>query len=329
VRAIEVSRFGGPEVLTFTDLPDPVPKAGQILVASSASDVLFVDTMVRSGLGVDYFPIRPPYVPGNGMGGYVVGVGDGVQPSWLGRQVVAHTGGPGGSGGYAELAAVDIDACAVVRDGLDLLEATAVLHDGTTALRVIETTGIEPGEWALVLGAAGGMGILLVQLLVARGAHVVGAAGGRTKREVVSQAGARAAVDYGQSDWADAALDATDGRRPSLVLDGVGGRIGGEAFGLIAEGGRFSAHGAPSGSFAPIDPETARSRGVAVTTIADLQYAAGDRARLLAAALDEITDRRIKPLIGQTFSIVDASKAHMAIEARETVAKTLLLNDQE
>ncbi|HUJ67121.1 MAG TPA: zinc-binding dehydrogenase [Acidimicrobiales bacterium] len=327
MRAIQVGRFGGPEVLTLIELPDPVPEPGQVLVAASASDVLFVDTMIRSGRGVDYFPIRPPYISGNGLGGTVVGRGEGVDASWLGRQVVAHTGSPGGGGSYAELAAVDLEACALVPSGVDLLDATAVLHDGTTALRVLETTGAEAGEWVLVLGAAGGMGVLLVQLLLARGAHVIGAAGGRTKRDVASLAGAHAAVDYSQADWTDAVLEATGGRSPSVVLDGVGGQIGGEAFDLLGEGGRFSAHGAPSGSFAAINREIARNSGIAVTTIADLQYQAGDRERLLAAALGELRAGRIEPLIGQTFSLADASKAHMAIEARETVAKTLLLSD--
>jgi NADPH2:quinone reductase len=236
VRAIEVRRFGGPEVLTLTEQFDPVPDPGQVLVASAASDVLFVDTMIRSGRGVDYFPIRPLYIPGNGVGGTVVGLGERVDASWLGREVVAHTGGPGGGGGYAELAAVDLEGCALVPSGVDLLDATAVLHDGTTALRILETTAIDAGEWLLVLGAAGGMGVLMVQLLVARGARVIGAAGGRTKRDVASLAGAHTAVDYGQADWTDAVLDATDGRGPSAVLDGVGGQIGEEAFDPLAEG---------------------------------------------------------------------------------------------
>ena len=166
-------------------------------MASSACDVLFVDTLIRSGRGAAYFPIRPPYVPGNGVGGTVAVVGDGVDASWRGRPVVAHTGGPGGTGGYAELAAVDLEDCVPVPDDVDLLDATAVLHDGTTALRVLEKTAPREGEWALVLAAAGGMGILLVQLLAARGVKVVGAARGSTKRDVASAAGAAAAVDYG------------------------------------------------------------------------------------------------------------------------------------
>jgi NADPH2:quinone reductase len=294
-------------------------------VAAAACDVLFVDTMIRSGRGTDHFSIRPPYVPGNGVGGTVTGLGDGVDASWLGRSVVAHTGGSGGTGGYAELAAVDLDACAFVPDGVDLLDTTAVLHDGTTALRVLQTTAPLEGEWALVLGAAGGMGILLVQLLAARGVMVVGAARGSTKRAVVSEAGAAAALDYGEAGWTAAILDATGGRRPAVVLDGVGGTIGGDAFELVADGGRFSAHGTPSGSFAQIDPGEAVRRGVTVTTIADLQFGEGDRSRLLKAVLAELDAGNLGPLVGQTFSLAEASKAHLAIESRETVAKTLLL----
>jgi NADPH2:quinone reductase len=325
VRAIEVARFGGPDVLELRDLPDPLAGPGQVLVAASACDVLFVDTMIRSGGGADYFPIRPPYVPGNGMGGTIAGLGAGVDASWLGRPVVAHTGGAAGTGGYAELAVVGLTECAPVSDDVDLLEATAVLHDGTTALRMLEKTAGE-GEWVLVLGAAGGMGLLLVQLLARRGAKVVGAARGSMKREIVSEAGAVAAIDYGDPGWTDAVLDASGGRRPTVVLDGVGGTIGGEAFQVIADGGRFSAHGAPSGSFALIDGDEAKRRGVTLTTIADLQYGEGDRFRLLAAILAELGAGLVVPLVGQTFSLAEAAKAHLAIESRETVAKTLLLS---
>ncbi len=327
MRAVEVSRFGGPEVLELRGLPDPAPDRGQVVVAAAACDVLFVDTMIRSGQGADYFPIRPPYVPGNGLGGTVVGRGEGVDAGWLGRPVVAHTGGPGGTGGYAELAAVDLAFCAPVPDGIDLLDATAVLHDGTTALRVMETTAPQVGEWALVLGAAGGMGILLVQLLAARGVLVVGAARGSAKRAVVAEAGAAAAIDYGEAGWTAAILDATGGRRPTVVLDGVGGAVGGSAFEVIADGGRFSAHGSPSGSFATIDPVESERRGVIVTTITDLRFGTGDRSRLLVAVLTELAAGELAPLVGQAFSLAEASKAHLAIESRETVAKTLLLCD--
>lgn len=100
-------------------------------------------------------------------------------------------------------------------------------HDGTTAGRLLEKTAPQPGECLLVLGAAGGMGHLLVQLLTARGVTVVGVARGSTKQAVVAEAGATAAIDYGQTGWTAAVLDVTGGRHPNVVLDGVGGTIGG------------------------------------------------------------------------------------------------------
>jgi NADPH:quinone reductase len=119
-------------------------------------------------------------------------------------------------------------------------------------------------------------------------------------------------------------LSLTDGLGPAVVLDGVGGTLGSDAYGVIRDGGRFSAHGAPSGSIARIDGDSARRRGISLTTIADSQYREGDRARLLHTVLDELRSGRVAPLVGQTFPLEDAEKAHLAIEARETVAKTLL-----
>ena len=92
MRAISVARFGGPEVLAAVEAPDPVAGPGELVVAASASDVMFVDTVIRSGRGVGFFPIRPPYVPGSGVGGRVISVGDGVDDGWLGRPVIAHIG---------------------------------------------------------------------------------------------------------------------------------------------------------------------------------------------------------------------------------------------
>ncbi|MDT3444606.1 zinc-binding dehydrogenase [Pseudofrankia sp. BMG5.37] len=323
MRAIEVARFGGTEVLVPTDLPDPVPGPGEVLLAVTAIDVMFVDILVRSGLGKDFFPIRPPYVPGNGVGGQVVSVGDGVEDGWLGRRVIAHTGGPGGWGGYAERAVAPADELVAVPDGVDPLEAVAVLHDGPTALRIVELARVEPGQRVLVLGAAGAMGILLVQLLRARGARVVGAARGKAKLDAVAAVGAEAVVDYSLPGWTDQVLEATSAARPDVVLDGVGGTLGLDAYGLVADGGHFSAHGTPSGSFAQVDPDEARRRAVTITGIGDLRIPAAERTRLARDLLPAL-GRRLHPVIGQTFPLDEAARAHAALENRDSVAKTVL-----
>jgi NADPH:quinone reductase len=327
VLVIEVPRFGGPDVLVPVHSPDPSAGPGELVVAVTASDVMFLDTMIRSGRGAGLFPIRPPYVPGNGVTGRVIGVGDGVDGSWMGRPVIAHTGGPGGGGGYAEQAIVKLDDAVLVPDGLDLPSAVAVVHDGPTALRIVRLVDVRPGEHVLVLGAAGGMGILLVQLLRARGAQVIGAARGKAKADAVGEAGADVVIDYGHPDWTSEVLHATGGAGPAVVLDGVGGRLGRQAYEIIADGGRFSAHGGPSGSFTSIDRDDARRRNVAVTGLGDLQARPGERAELARQMLPGVLSGKVRPLIGQTFPLTEAARAHMMIEAREAIAKTLLTVD--
>ena len=317
----EVTRFGGPEVLTAREVPDPAAGPGQVVVRTAAADVLLVDTMIRAGRGVDFFPIRPPYVPGNGVAGQVNAVGDGTDPAWIGRPVVAHTGGAGGSGGYAEQAVVSATDLIAVPPGLGLPEAAALLHDGATAFGLLETTAAKPGEWVLVTAAAGGMGLLLVQLARRAGARVIGAVRGPAKLTLVREAGAEAAVDYSEPGWAEQVRALTGGHGADVVLDGAGGRLGRAAFGVTAPGGRFSAHGMSDGGFAAFGPEDAASRGITVYPIAG--YEPADFRRLAAAALAAAD--RIRPVIGQTFPLRRAADAHTALETRTALAKTLLL----
>jgi NADPH2:quinone reductase len=325
MQAIRVDRFGGPEVLQLAEVPSPEPGPGEVLIQTVASDVLYLDTMIRSGAARDFFPVRPPYIPGNGVAGTVVSAGDGIDPAIVGQPVVAHTGGGGGRDGYAEQAVVSAANAVEVPSGTDLLHALAVLHDGPTALRILERVGIRAGEPVLVLGAAGGMGALLLQLLRARDALVVGAARGQVKLKAVTEAGADAVVDYSVPGWTDQVLEAAGGTRPAVVLDGVGGPLGGEAFELVREGGRFSAHGAPSGSFTLIDPDVARRRQVKVTTLADLGIDDAGRAALARQMIARLTDGTVSPLIGQTFPLEAAAEAHAAIAARSAIGKTLLV----
>jgi NADPH2:quinone reductase len=325
VRVVEVVRFGGPEVLVPTTVADPVPGPGEVVVAADVADVLFLDVMLRAGLGTQFFPVRPPYVPGSGVAGEVVAVGDGVDPAWVGRSAVAHTGTHGGSGGYAQQVAVPVGAVVALPAGLDAPRAAALLHDGATALGLLDSIGVRPKEWVLVTGAAGGLGILLVQAARAAGAHVLAAARGRRKLDLALERGAEAAVDYSDPDWTLAAVAATGGTAPDVVFDGVGGPIGQAAFGIVADGGRFSAHGAPAGGFAPIDPGEARRRGVTVRGIDQVQFSPEDRTAFVTRALAEGAAGGLSPLIGQTFPLEAAADAHSAVEARTVVGKTLLL----
>jgi NADPH:quinone reductase len=320
---VEVAEFGGPEVLVPRQAPEPAPGPGQAVVRVTAADVLFVDTLIRSGLAVDFFPIRPPYIPGNGVAGKVIATGDGVDPSWAGRAVVARTGGNGGWGGYVEHAVVAAGDLVPVPDGLSLPEAAALLHDGATAESVLERAAVRPDESVLVTAAAGGMGVLLVQLASAAGARVIGAARGARKLEVVRAAGADLAVDYSEPGWVKRVAEFTGGRGADVVFDGAGGALGGAAFEVTAAGGRFSAHGVSDGGFAATDSAEAARRGITVHGIP--QHEPADLRRLAAEALAAAAAGVIEPVVGQTFPLERAADAHAALEARTAIAKTLLL----
>ncbi|ROO86327.1 NADPH2:quinone reductase [Actinocorallia herbida] len=319
MRKIEVKEFGGPEVLEPAEGADLRPGAGEVVVRVEAVDVLFVEAVIRYGLATDHFSFTPPYVPGGGVSGRVERVGADVDRAWEGRRVCVRTDG----GGYADQVAAPAQDLIPVPDGLGIREAAALLHDGVTALGVLDAARITEGERVLVTAAAGGMGILTVQRAVAAGAVVVGAARGGAKLRLIESFGAYA-VDYSPPDWAERAVEALGGR-PDVVLDGAGTSVGRAAFAVVADGGRFSAHGAPSGGFAEVDAAEAARRGITLRGIADVQFTPEEIRALVRRAFAEGAAGRLRPVIGQLLPLERAADAHRALEARATVGKTLLL----
>jgi NADPH2:quinone reductase len=320
MRAVQARQFGPPDVLVPSELPEPTPGPGQVVVSVQFAPVLFLDTQIRAGWGRDWFPVTPPYTPGAGVAGEIASAGPGVDPEWLGRRAVADTP----DGGYLERAAVEVDRVVAIPDALGTAEAAALLHDGRTAMGLVEVADVRPEEWVLVLGAGGGLGILLVQLAYGAGARVIGAARGKRKLDLARDLGASAVVDYSQSDWPQQILAATGGTGPDVVFDGVGGEIGRAAFEITARGGRFSAHGAPSGGFAPIDRQEAERRRITVRGIEQAQFAPAGARRLTGRALSEAAAGRIRPVIGQRYPLASAADAHRAVESRDVIGKTLL-----
>ncbi|MCR6481647.1 zinc-binding dehydrogenase [Amycolatopsis sp. OK19-0408] len=310
MRAVWLREFGGPEVLVPGEAPDPVAGPGQVLVEVVFANITFVETQFRAG-APGPFRATPPMIPGNGVGGVVSRVGEGVDPALTGQRVVTSTGG---SGGYAQRVAVAAESVFAVPDALSLDAAAALLADGRTATGLVHATGVRPGDRVLVEAAAGGVGGLLVQLAKAAGASVVGAAGGPAK--VASVVGADDVVDYLRADWA-ASVGEVD-----VVFDGVGGAIGTTAFGLLRPGGRMASYGLAGGSWAEVSEVDAAARGVS------LVRSIGSPAELRGfteSALAEAAAGRLVPVIGQRFPLEQAADAHAVIESRATVGKTLLV----
>jgi NADPH:quinone reductase len=321
MRAVEVSGFGGPEVLRVVERADPRPSAHEAVIAVEVADVLFLETQVRAGMMRDHFRLTPPYVPGDGVVGEVREVGSGVDRALVGRKVAGYAGG---QGGYADRVLLDADRLVPVPDGLAVEQAAALLHDGPTALTLFRNAAVKPDERVLITAAGGGMGILLVQLTHAEGAHVIAAARGEEKLRLLRDLGADTVVDYSRHDWArqvrETAPDGVD-----AVFDGAGAELGGEAFVLAAPGARFSAHGAPAGRFADIDQDTARERDVTVRGIEQTQLGEEETVRLAGEILRDAAVGKLRPVIGQTFPLGRAAEAHAALEQRSTKGKTVLL----
>jgi NADPH2:quinone reductase len=261
-------------------------------------------------------------VLGNGVGGAVTALGDGVDPALLGRRIIGATGG---RGGYAQQALVGVDALIEVPAGVAVPDATALLADGRTATILMSEARPRPGGYVLVEAAGGGVGTLLVQLAAAAGARVIAAARGEAKLDLARTLGAHAAVDYDHPDWPERVRAVTGAAGVELVFESVGGTVARAALDLLAPGGHLIVFGQASDSPLHLEPGEAERRGIVVTNF----FARPQTPRALrdasAAALGEALAGRLRPVIGQTYPLDRAAAAHEAIEARATIGKTLLL----
>jgi NADPH2:quinone reductase len=316
VIAVWLHGFGGPEVLVAEETSEPVAGVGQVLIEVRFANVAFIETQLRAGRPGPY-ALEPPVILGNGVGGVVAAVGSGADTAWLGRRVVASTGG---SGAYAERVVVGADSLIPVPDEVALDCAVAMLADGRTAMMLVETAGPMSGDRVLVEAAAGAVGTLLVQLTKAAGATVVAAAGGAGKLALARELGADVLVDYLRPDWGRAVRDAVGGL--NLVFDGVGGSVARSAFELLEPGGRMVSFGLAGGAWADIPEEDAAQRGV--TLLRPPRLSAAQARAYTELALAEAAAGRLRPVIGSRFPLARAADAHAAIEGRTTTGRTLL-----
>ncbi|MET7767489.1 zinc-binding dehydrogenase [Nocardia sp. NPDC005366] len=331
MRAVHVTRFGGPEVLEVREVPDPVAAAGEVVVDVAAADVMFLDTKLRSGWGTEFFAVEPPYVPGGAIAGVVTGVGPDVDPAWIGKRVATATAasGIGGGlpiGGYAERALAKAQTLIEVPDELTSAQAVALTHDGRTSLAVFDRAALQPGEWVLITAAGGGLGTLLIQFAHAAGVRVIAAARGSEKLRLAERLGADAAIDYSQPDWVDKARAETGGAGVNVVLDGAGGELGRAATDTLADGGRFIGYGSAAGNFADLDRAALAARDVVILGLFDITGENTDWHALADRAQSALVAGEIEVVIGQTFTLDQAVEAHAAIENRTALGRTLITN---
>ncbi|HXY40367.1 MAG TPA: quinone oxidoreductase [Vicinamibacteria bacterium] len=321
MKAIRVDAFGGPEVLRAVDLETPQPGTGQLLVRLEASGVNFIDVYHRTGL----YPNPLPLVPGQEGAGVVQAVGPEVARFRAGDRV-AWTNVPAS---YAELALVPAERAVAVPDGVESRTAAAVMLQGMTAHYLChDTYPLSAGEACLVHAAAGGVGLLLVQMAKGRGAHVIGTVSTAEKARLAREAGADEVILYTQEDFLAAVKRSTGGKGVQVVYDSVGRTTAEKSLDCLARRGMLVFFGNSSGPVAPIDPLVLTRKGSLFLTRPSLFDYVADRKSLETRAgfvLGEVAAGRLKVRIGATFPLVQAAEAHRALESRQTTGKVLLV----
>ncbi|MGI5482104.1 zinc-binding dehydrogenase [Streptomyces lavendofoliae] len=331
MHAIRLHAFGPAENLTYEEAPDPLPAPGQIRVAVTAAGVHLLDTALRQGVpGPFPAPAELPTVPGREVAGTVDALGEGTDPAWLGKRVVAHLGMV--PGGYAELAVTDATRLHEIPPGLDDAEAVAMIGTGRTTLGIVQFTELGPGGVALVTAAAGGIGTLLVQYAKNAGATVIGLAGGPEKVARVLANGADLAVDYTRPDWPDEVRAYLKDRSATVLYDAVGGATGRAAVDLLGRGGQhvvygWAGKGPHDGEPLTLTDAELAERGITSMPVLGpvmLRKAGGDVRTLELRALAEAAAGRLRPAV-QRFPLADAATAHRALETRATMGKVVLV----
>ncbi|MGV9311816.1 zinc-binding dehydrogenase [Streptomyces sp. NPDC003691] len=332
MHAVRLHTFGPAENLTYEEVPDPVPGPGQVRIRVAASGVHVLDTSLREGEQGPYpEPPALPTIPGREVAGTVDAVGEGTDPGWLGRRVVAHLGlNPGG---YAELAVTGAERLRPLPDGLGEAEAVAMIGTGRTALGILHYADLGPDAIAIVSAAAGGIGTLAVQYAKNAGATVIGLAGGPAKVARTLANGADLAVDYTGPAWPEQVRDYLGDRRATVYLDAVGGATGRAAVGLLGKGGRHLVYGwagengPHSGEPLLLTEEEQAALGVETVYVLGpvlLAPVGGDIRVLEDRALAAAATGRLAPAV-QRFPLARAADAHRALETRASMGKVVLV----
>ncbi|MEV6201363.1 quinone oxidoreductase [Streptomyces sp. NPDC051771] len=319
--AVQVRRTGGPEVLEVAEVEIGAPGPGELLVDVAAAGVNYIDTYQRAGL----YPVPLPYTLGLEGAGTVVAVGPDVRGFDEGDRV-AWQGVPGG---YAQRALVPADSAVRVPDGVTDQIAAAVPLQGITAHYLVTSTyPVKEGETILVHAAAGGVGLLLIQLAKARGARVIGTVSTAGKEALAREAGADEVIRYDQVDFAEATRKLTDGEGVHVVYDGVGKSTVDGSLASLRKRGLLALFGASSGPVPPMDPQQLNKAGSVYLTRPNSDDYVQTRAEL-EWRMDELfaamVDGSLKVRIGATYQLTDARQAHEDLQARKTAGKVLLI----
>lgn len=320
MRGIQIKRYGGPEVLELAELPDPVPGAGEALVNIHVAGVNFTDVYQRTGR----YPGVLPFIPGVEGVGTVERTGSGVTDVRPGDRV----GWVMIKGGYAERVVLPSQRLVPIPDGVDDRTACALLLQGMTAHFLLrDCYRVQKGEWILVHAAAGGVGLLMMQIAHKLGARTIGTTSTREKAALAKAAGADEVVLYTEDDFQQAARRITGGDGVSAVYDSVGKTTFDKSLDSLRARGYMVLFGGASGPVPPIDPMILNSKGSLYLTRPTLGNYVSTRAELLGRAADLFewaAKGELRVRAEHVYPLADVGRAHADLEARKTTGKVLL-----
>jgi NADPH2:quinone reductase len=321
MKAIRVHEYGGPEVLSYEEAPLPEPGAGEARVKIEAAGLNFIDVYHRMGR----YPAELPITPGVEGAGVVDAVGPEVSDLQPGDRVVYAMQ----MGSYAEYAVVPAWKLVPVPDGVDTRQAAAVMLQGMTAHYLTHSTyPLQPGDTALVHAAAGGVGLLLVQLAKQRGARVIGTVSTEEKARLAREAGADEVILYTQVDFEAETKHLTGGEGVNVVYESVGKTTFDKSLNCLKPRGYMVLYGQSSGPVPPLDPQVLNAKGSLFLTRPSLGHYAADRAEIMQRAGDLFAwmlAGQLKVRIDKTFPLAEAGDAHQYLEGRKTKGKVLLI----
>ena len=323
MKAITLPESGGPDALVLDEVPDPLPRPGEVVVEVVAAGVNRADVMQRQGF-YDPPPGSSAY-PGLEVSGRIVQLGEGVEDWSVGDEVCALLTG----GGYAERVAVPAGQLLPVPAGVDL-EVAAALPEVTCTVwsNVFMTANIQPGEVLLVHGGGSGIGTMAVQLGREVGARVAVTAGSPEKLEVCRELGASILVNYRTEDFEEVVREATEGHGADVILDNIGAKYLARNVGLLAVNGRLVVIGLQGGRSGELNLGAMLAKRCALVATTLRARPAAEKAAIVAAVQEHvwplIEDGRVRPIVHATYPLADASQAHREMEASSHIGKLLL-----
>jgi NADPH2:quinone reductase len=321
MKAIVVEEYGGPEKLVYREVEKPEPKAGEALVRIEAIGVNFIDVYHRTGL----YPLPLPFTSGSEASGTVEAVGDDVDEIRVGDRVAYAMS----LGAYAEYAAVQAARLVKVPENVDAETAAAAMLQGMTAHYLVTSTyTLKRGDAALVHAAAGGVGLLLIQMAKRIGARVFGTVSTEEKARLAREAGADEVIIYTEQDFQEEIKRATEDKGVQVVYDSVGKTTFIKSLESLAPRGLLALFGQSSGTVPPFDAALLAQKGSLFLTRPSLAHYTATREELLWRAGEVfkwIGAGQLKLRIGKRFPLAEASEAHRQLEGRATTGKVLLI----